>query len=74
MKHVGSQCHLQLRYRLNVNKRAVPHFRGFAGFLLYYFNFAGRFSEAAIGEAALKKISVMHVIKLGFAPVSFPPG
>jgi hypothetical protein len=23
---------------------------------------------------ALKKISVMHVIKLGFAPVSFPPG
>jgi hypothetical protein len=22
----------------------------------------------------LKKISVMHVIKLGFAPVSFPPG
>jgi hypothetical protein len=24
--------------------------------------------------AALKKISVMHVIKLGFAPVSFPPG
>jgi hypothetical protein len=25
-------------------------------------------------EGALKKISVMHVIKLGFAPVSFPPG
>ncbi len=25
-------------------------------------------------ERALKKISVMHVIKLGFAPVSFPPG
>ncbi len=25
-------------------------------------------------NAALKKISVMHVIKLGFAPVSFPPG
>ncbi len=25
-------------------------------------------------QAALKKISVMHVIKLGFAPVSFPPG
>ncbi len=24
--------------------------------------------------AAVKKISVMHVIKLGFAPVSFPPG
>jgi hypothetical protein len=24
--------------------------------------------------SALKKISVMHVIKLGFAPVSFPPG
>ncbi len=23
---------------------------------------------------SLKKISVMHVIKLGFAPVSFPPG
>ncbi len=27
-----------------------------------------------IVEATLKKISVMHVIKLGFAPVSFPPG
>jgi hypothetical protein len=26
------------------------------------------------GEGSLKKISVMHVIKLGFAPVSFPPG
>ncbi len=25
-------------------------------------------------NATLKKISVMHVIKLGFAPVSFPPG
>jgi hypothetical protein len=25
-------------------------------------------------QRALKKISVMHVIKLGFAPVSFPPG
>ncbi len=25
-------------------------------------------------DTALKKISVMHVIKLGFAPVSFPPG
>ncbi len=25
-------------------------------------------------QTALKKISVMHVIKLGFAPVSFPPG
>ncbi len=25
-------------------------------------------------SATLKKISVMHVIKLGFAPVSFPPG
>ncbi len=25
-------------------------------------------------QYALKKISVMHVIKLGFAPVSFPPG
>jgi hypothetical protein len=25
-------------------------------------------------KSALKKISVMHVIKLGFAPVSFPPG
>jgi hypothetical protein len=25
-------------------------------------------------ENTLKKISVMHVIKLGFAPVSFPPG
>ncbi len=25
-------------------------------------------------KGALKKISVMHVIKLGFAPVSFPPG
>ncbi len=24
--------------------------------------------------STLKKISVMHVIKLGFAPVSFPPG
>jgi hypothetical protein len=27
-----------------------------------------------IDRHALKKISVMHVIKLGFAPVSFPPG
>ncbi len=25
-------------------------------------------------SSTLKKISVMHVIKLGFAPVSFPPG
>ncbi len=25
-------------------------------------------------DPSLKKISVMHVIKLGFAPVSFPPG
>jgi hypothetical protein len=25
-------------------------------------------------KTTLKKISVMHVIKLGFAPVSFPPG
>ncbi len=29
---------------------------------------------ASIGRGALKKISVIHVIKLGFAPVSFPPG
>ncbi len=27
-----------------------------------------------LSKPALKKISVMHVIKLGFAPVSFPPG
>ncbi len=25
-------------------------------------------------SGTLKKISVMHVIKLGFAPISFPPG
>jgi hypothetical protein len=30
--------------------------------------------EFVMGEYTLKKISVMHVIKLGFAPVSFPPG
>jgi hypothetical protein len=30
--------------------------------------------EGWLGITALKKISVMHVIKLGFAPVSFPPG
>ncbi len=30
--------------------------------------------QSSATQPALKKISVMHVIKLGFAPVSFPPG
>ncbi len=43
-----------------------------AGFIVELLGTLGR--SSSICFTALKKISVMHVIKLGFAPVSFPPG
>jgi hypothetical protein len=53
VKHIGSQCHLQLHHW---NMWEMVHFRGpfprlgfFPGFSLHIINFVGRISKAALG-------------------------